>query len=212
VTKKPDIKTNAPMPPVPKVHGNVKVRKEAWLEAAKQALIEESIGSVKVDRLAKRLNITRGSFYHYFKNAKALLDELLEYWRLNNRFITDDMDLSSPESARLALIHTADELVHEQHFDPQFDLAIREWARISKPVASVVSATDDNRLRELRAIFQAMGYPIVKARIRAKIFYMHQIGYYSLGMAETTQEREENIEHYLEVLGGDLFLEQDLAA
>jgi AcrR family transcriptional regulator len=133
--------------PEGKLHGNVKVPKEGWLECAKQALIEEGIGSVKADRLAKRLNITRGSFYHYFNSVKELLDELLEYWRQTNRFIADDMDLSSPESARQALIDTANELVHEQHFDPQFDLAVREWGRISKPVASVVSGTDDNRLR-----------------------------------------------------------------
>ncbi len=198
--------------PEGKLHGNVKVPKEGWLECAKQALIEEGIGSVKADRLARRLGITRGSFYHYFNSVKELLDELLEYWRTSNRFIADDMDLSSPDSARQALVDTADQLVHEEHFDPQFDLAVREWARISKPVASVVYAMDENRLRELRAIFQAMGYPLEKAKVRAKIFYMHQIGYYSLGLSETTEERERNLDLYLDVLGGELFREQDLAA
>ncbi len=211
MTNRPTRQRRAPQSPE-KLHGNVKVPKEGWLDCARQALIEEGIGSVKADRLAKRLGITRGSFYHYFKSVKELLDELLEYWRRTNRFIADDMDLSTPESARQALIDTADELVHESHFDPQFDLAVREWARISKPVASVVSATDENRLRELRAIFQAMGYSMDKARIRAKIFYMHQIGYYSLGLAESTSEREENLDLYLDVLGGELFREQDIAA
>lgn len=194
-----------------KLHGNVKVTKERWLECAKQTLIEDGIGALKADRLARRLKITRGAFYHNFKSVKALEHELLEYWRRTNRFIADDMDLSTPESARKALVTTAQELISETHFEPQFDLAVREWARISKPVASVVSATDESRLRELRAIFEALGYPLPKAQIRAKIFYMHQIGYYSLGLVESVGHREENMDLYLDVLGGALFREEQLA-
>jgi AcrR family transcriptional regulator len=55
--------------------------REAWLEAARQALIEEGTRGVDVKKLAKRLGAaSRGGFYWFFKSRQHLLDELLAYW------------------------------------------------------------------------------------------------------------------------------------
>lgn len=51
-----------------------------WLEAALQALAESGISAVAVEPLAKKMKVTKGSFYWHFKNRKNLLDEVLTYW------------------------------------------------------------------------------------------------------------------------------------
>jgi AcrR family transcriptional regulator len=51
-----------------------------WIEAAYSAMAEEGIGSVAVEPLARRLGITRGSFYWHFENRRALLEAILERW------------------------------------------------------------------------------------------------------------------------------------
>ena len=192
--------------PTPTKKGNIKVPAEGWVNAAKVALIEEGIGAVKIDRLAQRLKVSRGGFYHFFKTPHAILEALLQDWRMNNRFAREDLDTSTVEATLASFREVTRNLVHESGFDPQYDLAIREWARISQPVADVVHAVDEKRIDTMRKLFLGFGYKPKDALIRARVFYWHQIGYYSIGVRETVDEREANIETYLEVLGGDKYL------
>src|SRR4030081_2768208 len=54
--------------------------RQIWLDTARQALIEEGTAGVEINKLAKRLAVTRGGFYWFFKSREQLLDELLVYW------------------------------------------------------------------------------------------------------------------------------------
>jgi AcrR family transcriptional regulator len=199
---------------VPRPHrkGNIKIPYEGWLEAARVVLIEEGINMVKVDRLARRLKVTRGGFYYHFKSHHALLEDLLKRWRTQNQFVAASIDAATPQAAYAALVELTDALVHERGFDPQFDLAVREWARISIPVAEVVSEVDAERIKALNKILLGLGCKPKEADIRAKVFYYHQIGYYSLGVHESTRTREDNLPTYLAVLCGENYVEAAKAA
>lgn len=54
---------------------------EGWLEAAYQALLESGVDSVKILPLAKKLNLSRTSFYWFFKDREELLAALVARWR-----------------------------------------------------------------------------------------------------------------------------------
>ena len=54
--------------------------RDAWLNTARQALIEEGTAGLEINKLATRLGVTRGGFYWFFKSREKLLDELLTYW------------------------------------------------------------------------------------------------------------------------------------
>lgn len=58
----------------------VKLTKHDWLDAALQALAENGASAVAVEPLAKKLKVTKGSFYWHFKSRQALFDELLMFW------------------------------------------------------------------------------------------------------------------------------------
>lgn len=191
--------------PSPDRKGNIKVTRAGWIECAKVVLIEEGIGAVKIDRLARRLGVTRGGFYYHFKNHHSLLEDLLLAWREQNRFTPPELDASSPAKALVALETICDNLIHERGFDPQFDLAVREWARVSKPVAQVVHAVDDERTAEMQRVFRGLGCDAAEAFIRAKVLYTHQIGTYTIGVDESTATRERNLKRYLDVLGGEAY-------
>ncbi|MGH8506963.1 MAG: TetR/AcrR family transcriptional regulator, partial [Stenotrophobium sp.] len=184
----------------------IKVTVEGWLNAAKVALIEEGIGGVIVDRLATRLKVTRGGFYHHFKSTHNLLEALLEDWQKTNRFIPEQLNTSTVHATLQSFRAVTSNLVHEEEFDPQYDLAIREWARISQPVADVVHAVDQKRIDAIRKLFIGFGYKPKDALIRARVMYWHQIGYYSIGVDETLEERESNLSIYMDVLGGEKYL------
>lgn len=54
--------------------------KEDWILLAYKVLNEGGVSAIKVVPMAKRLNLTSGSFYWHFKNVRELLDEVLRYW------------------------------------------------------------------------------------------------------------------------------------
>ena len=57
-----------------------KLSREDWINRGLQVLAEEGMEAVRVEPLAKRLNVTKGSFYWHFKNRQALLLEILQAW------------------------------------------------------------------------------------------------------------------------------------
>ena len=51
--------------------------RDEWVAMARKLLIREGIAGVKIDRLAKRLGVTRGGFYWRFTGLNDLLDARL---------------------------------------------------------------------------------------------------------------------------------------
>ncbi|SHG63542.1 transcriptional regulator, TetR family [Hydrocarboniphaga daqingensis] len=51
-----------------------------WAEAALDAIAENGIEAVAVEPLARRLGVTKGSFYWHFTHREALLHAALELW------------------------------------------------------------------------------------------------------------------------------------
>src|SRR5262245_30715593 len=51
-----------------------------WVRAARLALLEGGPDAVKVERLARKLRVSKGSFYWHFKNRQELLEYLLREW------------------------------------------------------------------------------------------------------------------------------------
>lgn len=54
---------------------------EGWLEAAYHSLLDSGVDSVKILPLAKKLNLSRTSFYWFFKDREELLAGLVARWR-----------------------------------------------------------------------------------------------------------------------------------
>lgn len=53
---------------------------EDWARAALEAIAREGLAGVAVEPLARRLGVTKGSFYWHYPNREALLEAALEIW------------------------------------------------------------------------------------------------------------------------------------
>lgn len=176
--------------------------REAWLDAARQALIAEGTAGVEINKLAKRLGVTRGGFYWFFKSRQQLLDELLTYWAVSSKGLFERV-LNSEQRNGLKEFHAlADIWVDEKEYDPKWDGAMRDWARTSAAVLKVVQAVDEKRIAIIETIFLDMGYKGTHAHVRARVMYYHQVGYYALGVRETRKERLKLLPFYTKVLTG----------
>ncbi len=172
-----------------------------WIELAKETLINEGLPGVKVDRLAKKADVTRGGFYYRFKSRQALLDALLEHWQATNHQPIMDA-LNSPGTPAERFQTLVSLWVEEREFDPDYDTAIRAWSRVSPKVARAVHLIDDLRIDALKQLFIDAGYREDEAFIRARITYFHQVGYYAMGVRESKKRRKELSELYYRILTG----------
>lgn len=172
-----------------------------WIDVARRVLIREGVAAVKIDRLARECSVTRGGFYWRFKNRDDLLDALLEDWRQTNTapLLQAASGPGTPAERFEALIRL---WIEERDFNPDYDTAVRSWARTSSKAADVVRKTDDLRIEALKQIFLDAGYSDDEAFIRARITYFHQVGYYAMGVRESAARRYELSDLYRRVLAG----------
>lgn len=173
-----------------------------WISAAQRTLIDEGIAGLKVDRLANRLGVTRGGFYHNFKDRDEFFDRVIRHWEETCRFLPDEAPPAKPGEAVLWLDRLIDRLVESDGYDYRFDLAVREWARSDKRAEWAVERADRERLLTLQKFFETIGYDAEHAAIRARVFYYHQIGYYAIGVQQSVSERRRKAQLYLDILCG----------
>jgi len=176
--------------------------RQDWIDAAREVLIADGVERVKVEPLAARLSVSRGSFYWHFKDQKALLDALLDEWEESSmepmRALAEG-DALSPVARYETFMRV---WVQGEPAYPVYDLAIRRWAMVSEDVAKRVRKTDRARIRLLTDIFEEMGHDPDEALIRARIAYLHQIGYYATDLNESASERDRLWPLYLKIIAG----------
>ncbi|MDO5706009.1 MAG: TetR/AcrR family transcriptional regulator, partial [Paracoccus sp. (in: a-proteobacteria)] len=101
---------------------------DGWLDAAQAVLLETGVDAVKVQGLAKRLNLSRTSFYWFFKDREALLDALLTRWRDKNTGAIVRQTEAYAESLPEAMLNVFDCWLDTGLFDARFEFAVRSWA------------------------------------------------------------------------------------
>lgn len=185
--------------------------RELWLTAARDALLEGGVAAVKIQPLANRLNLSRTSFYWFFKDRAAILDALLDAWeRGNTEALVAGCEAyaGTISEAVLNLLHV---FLAEDSFAPQLEFAVRSWAQGSEPVTARVAAADARRLAAIRAMFERFGFPPEEADVRARTIYLVQIGYISMQTRESRADRMIRIPAYVKTFSGETATGEELA-
>jgi AcrR family transcriptional regulator len=145
----------------------------AWVEAAFDLLAEGGIDAVRVDPLAKRLGVTRGSFYWHFKDREALHKAMLKQWRKWATYqVGDRLERAAPDAReRLRKTLALPSRGARAKRAAAIEMAIRQWARRDEEAASAVQRIDHQRLRYYAKHFVELGHSEEDARQRAYLFY-----------------------------------------
>ncbi|NQW09200.1 MAG: TetR/AcrR family transcriptional regulator [Alphaproteobacteria bacterium] len=174
-----------------------KVSHEDWLNAALAVLIDEGVERVKIQDLARTLDVSRSSFYWYFKSRQDLLDQMLWRWLDTNTAAIVERAARPADSIVQAVLHVFECWTDDAVFDPRLDFAVREWARRSEAVRRVLDDADAARVEAIRRMFARHGYEATDAFVRARILYFMQIGYYALDLGEPMETRLSYVEAYV---------------
>ena len=175
---------------------------EGWLEAAYQALLESGVDSVKILPLAKRLNLSRTSFYWFFKDREELLGALVARWRDKNTGNIVRRSEAYAESLAEAMLNVFVCWLDTGLFDAKFEFAIRSWALQSDAILKEVRAADQTRLDALKRMLMRFGCEETPADVRARTTYLVQIGYISMQTEEDIGLRMLRIPEYIEIFTG----------
>lgn len=143
-----------------------------WIEAAVDVLAREGIVGLRVEVLAKRCGVTKGSFYWHFKDRQALLDAVLENWK-EGRIRDIEKTTSVAPGQERDQLHYAIEVygANRNRKGMSIELAVRDWARHDARAAAVVEAVDLYRLDCTRKLFVASGMSEAEAKSRSLLLY-----------------------------------------
>ena len=149
-----------------------------WVDAALVTMSRRGVANVRVERLARELKVTKGSFYWHFRNRDALLNAmLLRYQKLSlTKGTGAAFRTTSSPLARLRA------LLNAPHSDPnsadvvRMELAIRLWARRSEHVRRLVRKLDHARLAMSLRLLKEVG--VHSARLRTLAHVLQALMFY----------------------------------
>ena len=183
---------------------------EVWLGAAYDSLLESGVDTVKIQPLAKKLGLSRTSFYWFFKDREELLSALLVRWRDKNTGNLVRRSEAYAETLAEAMLNVFDCWLDNELFDAKFEFAIRSWAIQSEEIQEEVQNADKLRLEALKRMFVRFGYEEIAADVRARTTYLVQIGYISMQSREDIAMRMKRIPHYIAIYTGEVPQQREL--
>ncbi|WP_244496140.1 TetR/AcrR family transcriptional regulator [Ensifer sp. Root31] len=189
-----------------------RMTREAWIHAGIDALIEEGIASVKIQVMAKRLGVSRSSFYWFFADLQALHGELLEHWLTKNTSPIIERALRPAATVTKAVCHIFECWVDPALFDPRLDAAVRSWGQVEAVIRDVVDQADDQRVDAITRMFVRYSYPEEEAFIRARVLYFTQVGHFTLGIRDDLEMRLRLVRPYLLSFTGRLPADDEVEA
>jgi AcrR family transcriptional regulator len=144
-----------------------------WASAALEALRDEGLPGVAVEPVARRLGVTKGSFYWHFADRAALLRAALALWEKRE---TEDViavlaGLAEPRERLLRLFRAVG-----QRPGRALHLALAAAAH-DPAVRAVLRRVSRRRLGYLEECYRGLGLPPAAARHRATLAYAAYVGF-----------------------------------
>jgi len=173
-----------------------------WERAAVELIAEKGVQAVAVEPLARRMGITKGSFYWHFSSREALLEQALLRWEEHDsRNLAHSLgEIDHPRDRLISFFRRVgkEKLTHEVYSEL--------CAAAGHPqVEPVLERVADRRMLHLYTAFQEMGMPPEQARNQARLTYSVYLGFLQLQRQHQTpslssEEFEAYIEHVIDTL------------
>lgn len=143
-----------------------------WLNLALRELTSHGHSALRAQPLAKKLAVTRGSFYHHFENLEAFHTAVIDHWskKTSGKIALEAQDFDDPFEA-------LDDLLQKTlRSGEALERAIRAWSTVAPSVAEAVERVDQERIGIAEALLCEAGLPKADSVARAKLLYWAAIG------------------------------------
>lgn len=152
---------------------------EDWAQAALDLIAEQGVAAVAVEPLARRLGVTKGSFYWHFPSRDALLVAALERWeKVEQETVFAQVEAVHDPSDRLRQLFGL--VAHEFKSHVIYSELLK--ALDHPAVQPVIGRVSDRRMEFLSASFRQAGLSPTDARHRARLAYAAYVGFLQLNL------------------------------
>ena len=150
-----------------------------WAMGALDVIAEQGLAAVAVEPLARRLGVTKGSFYWHFPSRDALLQAALERWeRVEQDEVFGQLEAIADPRARLRALFQL--VAHEAKSHIIYSELLK--ALDHPAVAPVIGRVSQRRFDYLAASFRQAGLSRTDAQHRARLAYAAYVGFLQLGL------------------------------
>ncbi|MDD7814217.1 TetR/AcrR family transcriptional regulator [Mycobacterium sp. CSUR Q5927] len=178
--------------------GNSRLSVQDWVQAGFGILAEDGLKALTIDRLCRRLRVTKGSFYWHFADMKTYRQALVDTWAAVRDEDRGDFDALSALPPRERLSRMMTSLVGPRHW--MLERAMREWARSEDTVAEAVRASDRRVLKAVRQVFVDEGFDAEESDMRANATFAAGIGFLHLSGSRPSPRAVGRREQFLDVM------------
>lgn len=148
----------------------MQLTREDWIKAGLQQLADEGIHKVRIEALARLLKISKGSFYHYFRDHQELLDSMLDYWEVHaTKLIVQSME--QPDASLEQLLQIS------FNRDKKMEIGIYTWAKYDPVVAERLVNIEEQRISCVAKLYQKIGLEETDSMNRARLAYLTYVGW-----------------------------------
>jgi AcrR family transcriptional regulator len=180
----------------------VRLSAEDWEDGALALIAEQGVGALAVEALARRLGVTKGSFYWHFRTREALLQAALERWEeYGEREVLAEIERIPDPLKRFPELFRR--VAHEMQ--PHRVYAALLKALDHPQVVPVMSRVSQRRMDFLTRLYQEAGLESVVALHRARLTYAAYVGFlqlnFTLGLPRLSHEEfDAYVEHMIATL------------
>jgi AcrR family transcriptional regulator len=179
----------------------VPIDRQHWVASALEAFRGGGVDAVSVEALARRLGVTKGSFYWHFADRAELLEELLRLWEEETTFLIEQ---ASREGTPLARVLGFFAQVAE-HRGEVPDTEYFAWARRDPAVARRADAVEARRIEFIRRELEAAAITRGEAARRAEAGYLATLGWIDRAVRTHTRGAATDFRRFTEYLFELLF-------
>jgi AcrR family transcriptional regulator len=143
-----------------------------WIDFALTTLRREGFAALKADVLARKLGVSRGSFYWHFGELGDFHAVLIERWReMATEAIIADVERHGSAEQRLAAL-----LRRAFGHDGLLEIRMRTWADHNAEAARALGDIDRRRQQYLERLLRDAGITPPLAAMRAQLLYWSYLG------------------------------------
>lgn len=173
-----------------------------WAREALELIAERGVQALAVEPLARRMGITKGSFYWHFSSRESLLERALSRW--------EEHDSRNLNSSLGEIDHPRDRLVSFFRRVGKEKLTHEVYSELCAAsghpqVEPVLERVAERRMKHLSLAFEELGMHPHTARNQARLTYSVYLGFLQLQRQHQTpslssEEFEAYIEHVINTL------------
>lgn len=177
---------------------NGRLSADDWAQAALTLIAEQGVNAVAVEPLARRLGVTKGSFYWHFPSRDALLQAALERWEsIEQERVFGSLEALPDPRVRLRTLFQL--VAHETKTHIIYSELLKA---LDHPIVRpVIDRIAQRRMDYLSASFRQAGMGSADAMHRARLAYAVYVGFLQMSLhAQHPKLPEDEFGAYVEHL------------